>query len=254
VWELILAELPVNGITRKVVMQLNRNGFLYVLDRATGELLAANAYEKVNWASHIDMKTGRPVETDVAKKLRAGGQIEMWPSTLGGKNWPHAAFNPQTGLLYANTIHEGRLFRHLTVEEWKAGQRFVFVENFKMPPNGEPVGHVDAIDPLTGKQRWRVPLNDLQNWSAMLATGSGLLFTGRENGEFVALDADDGKILWQFQTGSGINAMPVTYTHRGRQYVTVLSGVGGLYWNMAKELLKDVAPGGSVWTFALLPN
>ncbi len=123
-----------------------------------------------------------------------------------------------------------------------------------MPPNGEPVGHVDAIDPLTGKQRWRVPLTDLQNWSAMLATGSGLLFTGRENGEFIALDADDGKTLWQFQTGSGINAMPVTYTHQGRQYVTVLSGVGGLYWNMAKELLKDVAPGGSVWTFALLPN
>ena len=85
------------------------------------------------------MKTGRPVETDVAKKLRTGGQIEMWPSTLGGKNWPHAAFNPQTGLLYANTIHEGRLYRHLTIEEWKAGQRFVFVENFKMPPNGEPV-------------------------------------------------------------------------------------------------------------------
>jgi alcohol dehydrogenase (cytochrome c) len=75
-----------------------------------------------------------------------------------------------------------------------------------------------------------------------------------ENSEFIALDADDGKTLWQFQTGSGINAMPVTYTHQGRQYVTVLSGLGGLYWNMAKELLKDVAPGGSVWTFALLPN
>ena len=123
-----------------------------------------------------------------------------------------------------------------------------------MPSNGEPIGHVNAIDPLTGKARWRVPLYDMQNWSAMLATGSGLLFTGRENGEFIALDADDGKTLWQFQTGSGINAMPVTYTHRGRQYVTVLSGVGGLYWNLAKDKLKNVVPGGSVWTFALLPN
>ena len=254
VWELILGELPVNGTKRKVVMQLNRNGFLYVLDRATGELIAANPYEKVNWASHIDKETGRPVETEVAKKLRSGGQIEMWPSTRGGKNWPHAAFNPNTGLLYANTIHEGRLYRWLPPEPFRPGERFMFIENLSMPSNGEPIGHVDAIDPLTGKQRWRVPLYDHQYWSAMLATGSGLLFTGKETGEFIALDAENGKTLWQFQTGSGVNAMPVTYTHNGQQYVTVLSGVGGLYWNLAKNALKNVVPGGSVWTFALLPN
>ena len=235
-------------------MQLNRNGFLYVLDRTTGAIIAANPYEKVNWASHIDKETGRPVETEVAKRLRAGEQVELWPSTRGGKNWPHAAFNPETGLLYANTIHEGRLYKHLTTEQWKAGQRYQFVENLNMPSNGEPIGHVDAIDPLTGKQRWRVPLTDFQQWSAMLATGSGLLFTGKETGEFVALDADDGRTLWQFQTGSGINAIPVTYTHQGQQYVTVLSGVGGLYWNVSRNALKNVVPGGSVWTFALLPN
>jgi alcohol dehydrogenase (cytochrome c) len=254
VWELILAELPVNGIKRKVVMQLNRNGFLYVLDRANGSIVAANPYEKVNWASHIDKETGRPVETEVAKTLRSGGQIEMWPSTRGGKNWPHAAFNPETGLLYANTIHEGRLYKHLTIEEFKAGQRYMFVENVNIPSNGQPIGHVDAIDPLTGQQKWRVPLTDHQYWSAMLATGGGLLFTGKETGEFIALDADNGKELWHFQTGSGINGMPVTYTHNGQQYVTVLSGIGGLYWNLARESLKNVPPGGSVWTFALMPN
>jgi alcohol dehydrogenase (cytochrome c) len=254
VWELILAELPVNGVKRKVVMQLNRNGFLYVLDRANGSIIAANPYEKVNWASHIDKETGRPVETEVAKTLRSGGQIEMWPSTRGGKNWPHAAFNPETGLLYANTIHEGRLYKHLTIEEFKAGQRYMFAENLNMPPNGQPIGHVDAIDPLTGQQKWRVPLTDHQYWSAMLATGGGLLFTGKETGEFIALDADNGKELWHFQTGSGINGMPVTYTHNGQQYVTVLSGIGGLYWNLAREKLKNVPPGGSVWTFALMPN
>ena len=235
VWELILAELPINGVKRKVVMQLNRNGFLYVLDRANGELLAANPYEKVNWASHIDKETGRPVETEIAKKLRSGEQIEMWPSTRGGKNWPHAAFNPETGLLYANTIHEGRLYRWLPPEPYQAGQRYMFVENLNMPSNGQPIGHVDAIDPLTGKQRWRVPLYDHQYWAAMLATGSGLLFTGKETGEFIALDADNGKTLWQFQTGSGINAMPITYTHNGQQYVTVLSGVGGLYLEPCQE-------------------
>ena len=86
-----------------------------------------------------------------------------------------------------------------------------------------------------------MPLMDFQIWSAMLSTGGGLLFTGKETGEFIALDADTGKQLWQFQTSSGINAMPITYTHKGRQYVTVLSGIGGLYWNVARERLKERA-------------
>jgi alcohol dehydrogenase (cytochrome c) len=255
-WELILDDRTINGVKRKVVMQLNRNGFVYVLDRTNGGLISAKPYEKVTWASHIDPETGRPVETEAAKTLRAGGQaIEHWPSTRGGKNWPHAAYNPQTGLLYANTLHEGRMYKHLPTEPYAKGQRYMFIENLPLPRQpGEPIGHVDAIDPLTGQQKWRVPLTDLQNWSAMLATGSGLLFTGRETGEFEALDADTGKTLWTFQTGSGINAQPVTYTHNGRQYVTVLSGIGGLYWNIAKEQLKNVPPGGSVWTFALMPE
>jgi alcohol dehydrogenase (cytochrome c) len=81
-----------------------------------------------------------------------------------------------------------------------------------------------------------------------------LLFTGKETGEFVAIDAADGKTLWKFQTGSGINAQPITYTYKGRQFVTVLSGLGGVYANQAREQLKDVPPGGSVWTFALMPD
>jgi alcohol dehydrogenase (cytochrome c) len=253
-WELIIADLKVSGNQRKVVMQLNRNGFVYVLDRTNGGLISAKPYEKVNWASHVDLETGRPVETEVAKKLRAGEQVEHWPSQRGAKNWPHAAFNPETGLLYANTNHEGRLYKHLPIGPFVKGERYQFIDNLAMPNTGEPIGHVDAIDPLTGQQKWRVPLTDFQNWSAMLATGSGLLFTGRETGEFVALDADTGKTLWQFQTSSGINAQPVTFTQNGRQYVTVLSGVGGLYWNVARQALKNVPQGGSVWTFALMPD
>ena len=254
-WELILADRNVDGKKRKVVMQLNRNGFLYVLDRGTGELLKANAFEKVNWASHVDLKTGRPVETEVAAKLRSGGQIEMWPSTTGGKNWPHAAYSPVTGLLYANTVHQSRLYRHVDMGPYVKGQRYMFVENLPNPRPGEPVGHIDAIDPMTGKQKWRVPLMDNQIWSAMLATGGNLLFTGKETGEFIALNAETGKQVWQFQTGSGVNAMPVTYTHKGQQYITVLSGVGGLFWNQNRERLKDTVPlGGSVWTFALMPE
>ncbi len=255
-WELILAELDVQGRSRKVLMQLNRNGFLYVLDRASGELISANAYGKVNWASRIDPKTGRPVETDIAKSIRDLKATEHWPSTRGAKNWQHAAFNPQTGLLYANTLHEGRMYKHLETQPYAGGQRYQFIENLPLArvPQ-EPVGHIEAIDPLTAAKKWRVPLMDFQVWSAMLATGGGVLFTGKETGEFIALDADTGKQLWQFQTGSGINAQPVTYTHQGRQYVTVLSGIGGLYWNIAREQLKDKVPqGGSVWTFALMPD
>ncbi len=255
-WELILSDINVAGQRRKVLMQLNRNGFLYVIDRTNGQLISAKAYEKVNWASHVDMTTGRPVETEVARKLRAGEQVELWPSTTGGKNWEHAAYNPNTGLLYANTIYQARMFRHLETKPHVAGQRYMFVENLPIPKKpGEPHGHIDAIDPLTGEKKWRVPLMDFQSWSAMLATGGGLLFTGKTTGEFIALDAENGKQLWQFQTGSGINAMPVTFTHNGRQYVTVLSGLGGLYWNQQRERLKDIVPqGGSVWTFALMED
>ena len=253
-WELIIADKDIGGPKRKVIMQLNRNGFLYVIDRTNGQLLAANPFAKVNWASHIDKETGRPVETEVAKKLRNFEQIEHWPSTTGGKNWPHAAYSPETGLLYANTINQARMFKHLATKPHVVGQRYMYVENLPIPLKpGEATGHIEAIDPLTAKAKWRVPLTDFQIWSAMLATGSGLLFTGKETGEFIALDADTGPQLWQFQTGSGINAMPVTYTHNGKQYVTVLSGIGGLYWNAQRERLKDkVPPGGSVWTFALV--
>jgi len=255
-WELINADIDVGGQKRKVIMQLNRNGFLYVIDRTNGKLLAANAFEKVNWASHVDNETGRPVETDIAKSIRAGNATEHWPSTRGGKNWPHAAFNPQTGLLYANTLHEGRMYKHLEIKPHVVGQRYQFIENLPLPRAAdEPLGHMEAIDPLTAQKKWRTPLMDFQIWSAMLTTGGGLLFTGKETGEFIAVDADTGKVVWQFQTGSGINAMPVTYTHQGRQYVTVLSGIGGLYWNIAREQLKDKVPqGGSVWTFAILPE
>lgn len=252
-WEPILADIDVAGQKRKVVMQLNRNGFLYVLDRTNGKLLAANPYEKVNWATRVDMETGRPVESEIAKKVRRGEQIELWPTQRGAKNWPHAAFNPETGLLYANTQHSSRLYKFLEMGPYVKGSRYQYTENLKAPaPEGDPVGHVDAIDPLTGKQRWRMPLYDHPQWSAIIATAGGLLFTGKETGEFIAIDIETGKLLWQFQTSSGINAQPITYTHNGQQYVTVLSGLGGIYPKLAAGELKNVPPGGSVWTFALM--
>lgn len=251
-WEWILGDLTVNGQKRKTVMHMSRGGFLYVLDRTNGKLLAAEPFEKVNWATHVDMKTGRPVESDVSKRVRAGEEVELWPGQWGAKNWAHAAFNPDTGLLYANTMHQARMVKFVPVE-YKVGQRYVGLENspWKERPKDLPIGHVEAIDPMTGKPKWRSPIMDIPHYSAVLATAGGLLFTGKETGEFLAIDADTGKTLWQFQTSSGINAQPITYTHKGRQYVSVQVGLGGVNVARMGPQLANVPRGGSVWTFAL---
>jgi alcohol dehydrogenase (cytochrome c) len=252
-WEWILADLRVNNEKRKVAMHMSRGGFLYVLDRTNGKLISAQPFEKINWASHVDMATGRPVESDISKKVRAGEQIELWPGQWGAKNWSHAAFNPEKGLLYANTMHHSRLVKFAPVE-YKVGQRYMGLENSPVPNRaaGEPIAHMDAVDPLTGKAKWRTPIMDVPHYSAMLATASGLLFTGKETGEFLAVDADTGKVLWQFQTSSGINAQPITYTHKGKQYVSVQVGVGGVNVLRMGPQLANVPRGGSVWTFALM--
>jgi alcohol dehydrogenase (cytochrome c) len=251
-WEWILGDLNVNGSRRKVAMHMSRGGFLYVVDRTNGRLISAQPFEKVNWATHVDMKTGRPVESDISKKMRAGEQIELWPGQWGAKNWSHAAFDQEKGLLYANTMHHSRLVRFLPAE-YKVGQRYQGFENKPVPnrPKDEPIAHMDAVDPLTGKAKWRTPIMDIPHYSAMLATASGLLFTGKETGEFLAIDADTGKVLWQFQTSSGINAQPITYTHKGRQYVSVQVGLGGVNVARMGAALANVPRGGSVWTFAL---
>jgi alcohol dehydrogenase (cytochrome c) len=252
VWEIILADIGVDGQLRKVAMQLNRNGFLYVLDRTDGRLISARPYGKINWATHVDLATGRPVESEESKRLRSGQPIDMWPSIRGAKNWPHAAFNPNTGLLYANTNHGYSTYRFTELKPYQPGLRYQGIENTYPKVNkGDVVGHIEAIDPLTAKPRWRVPYHEFQVASAVLATGGGLLFTGKHTGEFVALDADTGQTLWEFRTSSGVNSMPITWTSRGRQYVTVLSGLGGLYGTRSREALKNVPLGGSVWTFAI---
>ncbi len=249
-WEIILGDLRVNGQMRKVAMHMSRNGFLYVLDRANGQLLSAQPYGKLNWATHVDMKTGRPVESEQSAALRAGKTIEMWPSIRGAKNWPHAAFNPKTGLLYANTNHGFSTYKFLPLTEYKPGLRYQGIQNINSPVKPDTLaGHIEAIDPLTGKAKWQTPLYGHMIASAMLATGGGLLFTGQHTGDVLAIDADNGKTLWSFKTGSGVNSQPITWTKNGKQYVTILSGLGGS--NSGRRGLPDIPLGGSVWTFAL---
>ena len=248
--ESVLADIQVGGRLRKVMIQANKNGFLYVLDRTDCSLIAANPYVKVNWATHIDLKTGRPVLTDLYQRFFAGEEVEIWPSR--GTNAVPIAFDPNTGLVYASTWDVARIQKIAPKREQVLGADSTGV-TARIPDvrPGDVLGHFAAINPLTGQKKWEVPLTDLPGSSGMLATGGGLVFTGKLTGEFVALDSATGKTLWQFQTGSSINSTAITYTHNGRQYVTIASGRGGVLAN--RYAGAKVPSGGSVWTFALTP-
>jgi alcohol dehydrogenase (cytochrome c) len=247
----MLIDLKVDGSNRKVLAQANRNGFFYVLDRANGKLLAANPYVKVNWADKIDMATGRPVESAVFKRIRAGGDEEVFPSVLGGKNWEPMSWNPSTGLAYANTLNISWPYQ-LAKPEYKQGEWYLGV-NFRgvnMPKN-EPHGFLSAIDPMTGKSKWQMPWPGQPSMAGTLSTAGGLVFTGAATGEVIAVDAENGKKLWQFQTGSGIIGLPVTWEKNGTQYVTIVSGGGGVWALLGDERMAQTPAGGSVWTFAI---
>ena len=253
--ENVLADITVAGAKRKALLHADRNGFLYALDRTNGRLIAANPYVKVNWAERIDLQTARPVETEVAKRLRAGEKVEVQPRWTGGKNWMPMAFNPQTGRLYFAMLDEASVYQiNKDLPAYKPGERYMGVENTTAPRKaGEPWGYFGSLDPLTAKPKWKIPLVELPSWSGMLATAGGLVFSGKVSGEFLAIDEDTGDVLWQFKTGSGVNAQPITYTYKGRQYVTVLSGLSG-GTSSRRETEGKVLPGGSVWTFALMPD
>lgn len=254
--ELIHADLKVNGKLRKVIMQANRNGYFYVLDRTNGELISVNPFiDKINWAKGVDRKTGRPIDSELTAMIRKTPVMEkpvdIWPSALGGKNWSPMSYDPKLGLAFANTLNFGMPYQ--TVEpkyikgQWYLGMNFA---GLTWPENGKR-GYLKAIEPLTGKAKWQVPL-EIPNLAGTLSTDGNLLFTGTLTGEFVAYDSRNGKKLWSFQTGSGIVSMPITWEKDGKQYVTVTSGTGGVYLLFSgDERLKNVPTGGSVWTFAL---
>jgi len=252
--EMVLATINVDGTPTKVLMDANRNGFFYVLDRTNGKLIAANPYVRVNWASGIDLKSGRPIETEVSAKARAGEKVVVWPSILGGKNWEPMSFNPQNGTAYANTLNFGGHYKAVPAE-YKAGEWYVGMDLSDVWewPDG-PRGYLKAIDPLTGKTKWENP-SDIPRFSGVLSTGGGVVFSGQLTGEFEAFDADTGKKLWHYQTGSGIEGQPITWQQDGVQYVAVASGIGGVYSLFSGDArLAAIPPGGSLTVFALAPQ
>ena len=249
----VIATINVDGSPRKVVVQANRSGFLYVLDAKDGRLIAANAYDKINWADGVDRETGRPIGTDVLKGALEGRTVTVWPSVSGVTNWQHMSFSPRTGMLYINTIHVGMTYQAPEPPKLAPGKPSGPGTGKRTTVTDDPNvrGFLKAVDPLTGKSKWETPYKS-PNFSSTMVTAGNIVFTGVMTGEFQALDADTGKILWSFQTPSGIVGQPVTWERNGKQYVTVMSGIGGVYAQRAGDPnLENLPTGVSLWTFAL---
>lgn len=238
VQDMMLADMEIDGKMRKVIMQAPKNGFFYVLDRQTGELLRANPYVTVNWASHIDMETGRPVENP-DKDFLTGDSQWILPGPLGGHNWQSMSFNPNTGLVYIPALENPLVYD--VEHDFKATGRFKYIEGGwntgiefgrimeilgehpDLPPGK---GYITAFDPLTGKTHWTREHGTHWN-GGTLSTAADLVFQGNGDGYFVAYDAKNGDELWKVNTYTSIIAPPITYSVGGEQYVAIQVGSGG---------------------------
>jgi quinohemoprotein ethanol dehydrogenase len=218
--QMSLATLTIEGRARKVLMQAPKNGFLYLIDRTNGKLISAGKIGKVNWADHVDLKTGRPVEAKNAHYQ--DGQITIWPAPTGSHNWHSMSFSPRTGLLYIP-------YMQLAMSYTKHGGGGSLGGSVSMsmvkqdPEDGK--GALLAYDPIRQKLRWKVQHPAYWNGGTM-STAGGLVFQGTADGFFDAYDALDGRQLWQFNTGLGIVAAPISYSVDGVEYVSVLVGYG----------------------------
>jgi PQQ-dependent dehydrogenase (methanol/ethanol family) len=266
--ENILLDMPVDGRTRKVLIHPDRNGYMYVMDRTTGEVLSADPFGTINSSSGVDVKTGKLTvnpdkHPDLGKVVR-----NICPASPGAKDWQPSAFSPRTGLLYVP--HNNICMDVEAVDaNYIAGTPYVGmnVKMFAAPGGG---GVFTAWDPVARKEVWHIP-ERFPAWSGALVTAGDVVFYGTMEGWFKAVDARTGKLLWRFQTGSGVIGQPVSFrAPDGKQYVAVLSGVGGWagttvvgqldtrdssaalgFNNASRELPKYSQPGGSIYVFAL---
>ena len=233
----ILADLPIRGTVRKVLVHFDRNAFAYTIDRATGEVLVAQPFAPMNWATGIDLATGRP-RLNAAKLTSVGKNVtDICPSLEGGKNEQPAAFSPATGLFYVPTNNLCMDFKGREVT-YIAGTPYIGAD---APEKGGPGGYKGefiAWDATTGRKIWGVK-EPFPVWGGALATGGNVVFYGTLDGWFKAVDAHTGAVLWKFRTGSGIVGNPITYVGPdGKQYVAVYTGIGG---DMGLLIAGDVA-------------
>jgi quinohemoprotein ethanol dehydrogenase len=225
VQNLILADLPIAGRQRKIIMQAPKNGFFYVLDRITGELISAQAFTDINWATSVDMKTGRPVEVPGARYVTEPYLI--WAGAGGAHSWQPMSYSPDTKLAYIPGTNAAFAFGPDPNYKWQRGKQN-FAATFTRPPNAQnpptPNGFLVAWDPATNKERWRVPYPARPGGT--VATGGNLVFHGAADGRFLAYSADKGEKLWEVNLGPGM-ATPVTYMLDGQQYISILAGRNG---------------------------
>jgi len=243
---MILAEIELNGQQRKVIMQAPKNGFFYVLDRRNGELLSAEPYAGVTWATHIDMETGRPVETPTARYEDGDTGLHL-PGPIGGHNWHPMSYSPDTGLVYIPKQDVPYVFANDTAFEYRPGYWNTGTDALPAAMPDDPEikaavldlvkGAIVAWDPVAAEPRWSV--EHVGPWNGgILSTAGNLLFQGNSEGHFVAYRADNGEELWRFDAQTGVVAAPVTYRLDGVQYVAVVAGWGGALALVGGEGLK----------------
>ncbi|MDE0226277.1 MAG: PQQ-dependent dehydrogenase, methanol/ethanol family [Gammaproteobacteria bacterium] len=233
---MILADVEIGGELRKVIMQAPKNGFFYVLDRTDGAFISAEPYVPVNWASHVDPATGRPVEVSGARYADSVQLIA--PSPHGGHNWHPMAYNPDTGYVYIPALDMVFPYGQAPDFEYKPGEFNTGIDIVPLLPpktvDGQVEvlrsmkGHLAAWDPVAQREVWRVQHPTTWN-GGLLSTAGNLVFQGRSDGYFAAYAADSGALLWETPVHMGIIAAPVTYTVDGEQYVAVVAGWGGSF-------------------------
>jgi PQQ-dependent dehydrogenase (methanol/ethanol family) len=267
--ENVLLELPIKGQTRKVLIHPDRNGYVYVIDRATGQVLSADVFAPITTTSGVELATGALKYIEDKKTIVGKVVRDLCPAAPGAKDWQPSAFSPRTGLLYIPQNNLCMDEEELTAN-YIAGTPYVGANVRMYDAPGGYGGAFTAWDPIAGKIVWTLP-DKFPVWSGALATAGDLVFYGTMDGWFKAVDAHSGQLLWQFKTGSGISGQPITYKGPdGKQYVAVLSGVGGWagaivaggldsrdssaalgFVNAMKDLPKYTNQGGMLYVFAL---
>ncbi|GAB1259245.1 methanol/ethanol family PQQ-dependent dehydrogenase [Aurantivibrio plasticivorans] len=233
---IVLADLNVKGKQRRVVMQAPKNGFFYVLDAKSGELLSAEPFAPLNWATHVDLKTGRPVENPEARYDKTGKAALVQPGPLGAHNWHPMAFNPETGLMYIPVWEQ--VGGYASVEKfessgkgWNTGTDFakgarMMMGGGKNVPKSK--SYILAWDPVAQKEVWRHEFSTTRSVAGILSTAGNLIFQGDELGNFSAYDARTGEQRWTTPVQAKVVAAPSTFTIDGKQQVAVVVGARGL--------------------------
>jgi PQQ-dependent dehydrogenase (methanol/ethanol family) len=225
--ENILVDMDVDGKKRKTLVHFDRNGFAYVLDRTDGSLLRAHKYVTTDWAEKVDLKTGRPVKVREHSPLERGRNVAACPSAMGGKDQQPCAIDPkEPNKAYCPTNNWCMELEPQERTHTQQGTVYVFANVFMYPEKPGITGKVKKFDVLTGKTDWEIP-DQYPNWGGTLVTDGGLVFYGSLGGDFRAVDRDSGKVLWQRKLASGIIGNPITYKLKGKQYVSILAGIGG---------------------------